>query len=354
MLDRANKYAYVQTAGHNITGTISLNDQVLRWENVSWMNEAVGEWASVLGISGLGSYDCANFLRASDVQRVITWMNGYDGRTISNDGSRFFTSWTPGSSAWTKIGDYTGNNLTNVLYNAELAASAARWTPIHSAKRLFALGGLAVAAGDPVRVAPIRQILNAFPNGWNVSVYNYLRVIGSMTVTRSDTSSTVTSNILSPRSTSAGVYRNVNDHARYLLRDYSGGSVSYQLSTDTAVSGDTSVQDSIGSRDFIRSQRHGGAILACSYRSAYNQSTRTTGVACSTYYHEFFTVNGVITNELDWSTLKGLSAPAVATPSSGQVIEGVYLFQLNVDPGGSSPCYVPGITNLKFNSSIYN
>lgn len=350
MLNAANKYKFVPTAGHNISGvTVLKNGQsVLRWESVAWANEAVGELSAELGISGLVSYTVQPYLSAHDIQRVISWCSA--ANTATNSATvRHLTSWLPSGTGWVKIKDYvnsvTSYSLKNNIYTAGNEASATRYSARFGSRKTLPIPA-AVATGDALTCTSLLSILQALPTHYQgVSgriTSGDIALYGSYTVTDLAGGSPWGSSVLfrnnPPEAGDASLSPSIYKYsAKY--KSTTIGSPDVVVETDSTLGSPITLDTLLGASAAVSEINLVGAeAVAVSYRQVYDGST--SRFSASTYYcqllgNSFNQFN--VAADLFWSNLKALTAPAIARPSAGTITEGVLIFS------------VGGMASLRFN-----
>ena len=352
MLNAANKYKFVPTAGHNISGvTVLKNGQsVLRWESVAWANEAVGELSAELGISGLVSYTVQPYLSAHDIQRVISWCSA--ANTATNSATvRHLTSWLPSGTGWVKIKDYvnsvTSYSLKDNIYTAGNEASATRYSARFGSRKTLPIPA-AVATGDALTCTSLLSILQALPTHYQgVSgrmASGDIALYGSYTVTDLAGGSPWGSSVLyrhnppdaADSSPAPSLYKY---SAKYKHTSIDIGFPDFVVETDSTLGSPITLDTLLGASAAVSEINLIGAeAVAVSYREVKDGST--TRFSVSTYYCQlrgdsFNQFN--VAEDLFWSNLKALTAPAIARPSAGTITEGVLIFS------------VGGMASLRFN-----
>lgn len=349
MLNSATKYKFVYPVGHTITGDTCLtkSDNIIRWEDVAWINEAAGELSAMLGVSGLSSYSIQPYLYAPDVQRVIDWCSSANTATNSAT-ERHLSGWLPGSIGWIKIKDYAADvtlySAKDNVYTVGEEASLARYVSRFAGRKVFPAMAATVSGGQ-LSSASIKAILQALPTHYQ----GIAGKAGTTDISVAGTYSVVDLAGGSPWGSNLVFTNNPAESGDTLgrpsLYKYSAkykqttvGTPDVIVETDSTLGETASLETEIGANYAVLNYI-GAEAIAVSYRhTTYGGTSR---FSASTYYCQLYGNNATeynVATDLAWSTLKSLSAPAIQSPGiNGYIYEGVVLFSLN------------GVAGLKFN-----
>lgn len=349
MLNSATKYKFVSPVGHTITGDTCLtkSDNIIRWEDVAWINEAAGELSAMLGVSGLSSYSIQPYLYAPDVQRVIDWCSSANTATNSAT-ERHLSGWLPGSSGWIKIKDYAADvtpyGVKDNVYTVGEEASLARYVSRFAGRNVFPAVAASVSGGQ-LSSASIKAILHALPTHYQgiagKAGTTDISVAGTYSVVDLAGGSPWGSNIVFTNNTAEsgdlfGWPSLYKCSAKYKHTHVSSPDI--VVETDSTLGETATLETEIGANYAVLNYI-GAEAIAVSYR--HTTDGGTSRFSASTYYCQLYGNNYNEFNvaaDLAWSTLKSLSAPAIQRPGTGGYIyEGVVLFSLN------------GVAGLKFN-----
>lgn len=349
MLDSSTKYKFVSPVGHTITGDTCLtkSDNIIRWEDVSWINEAAGELSAMLGVSGLSSYSIQPYLYAPDVQRVIDWCSSTNTATNSAT-ERHLSGWLPGSSGWIKIKDYAADvtpwQAKDDVYTVGEEASLARYVSRFAGRNVFPAMAASVSGGQ-LSSASIKAILQALPTHYQ----GIAGKAGTTDISVAGTFSVVDLAGGSPWGSNIVFTNNPAESGDVLgrpsLYKYSAkykqttvGTPDVIVETDSTLGETASLETEIGANYAVLNYI-GAEAIAVSYR--HTTDGGTSRFSASTYYCQLYGNNATeynVATDLAWSTLKSLSAPAIQRPGTGgYIIEGVLIFSIG------------GVAGLKFN-----
>jgi hypothetical protein len=349
MLNSASKYKFVSPVGHTITGDTCLkkSDNIIRWEDVAWINEAAGELSAMLGVSGLSSYSIQPYLYAPDVQRVIDWCSSTNTATNSATG-RHLSGWLPESSGWIKIKDYAADvtlySAKENVYTVGEEASLARRVSRFAGRNVFPAMAASVSGGQ-LSSASIKAILQALPTHYqgiagragttDISVSGTFSVVDLAGGSPWGSNIVFTNNQAEPGDPFSwpSLYKN---SAKY--KQTAVGTPDVIVETDSTLGETATLETEIGANYAVLNYI-GAEAIAVSYRHTLDGGT--SRFSATTYYCQLYGDNYTefnVATDLAWSTLKSLSAPAIPRPgTNGYITEGVVLFSLG------------GVAGLKFN-----
>ena len=104
MLDRADKYKYVDVGNHRITG-VPFKEGIPRWESVAWANEAAAELSVLLGYGTTDQFrNVSDAFVASDIQRVTNRFRRLNEYMSKSTG--YVTDWSADSERWRELKSY--------------------------------------------------------------------------------------------------------------------------------------------------------------------------------------------------------------------------------------------------------